>query len=73
MKNLITILILLVGCATTPTMKSVVGSYEPKLGKDARKLIFLDAAESDDDIDPNTYSKEEFKKLNKKWKKLAKF
>ena len=31
MKNLITILImLLVGCATTPTMKSVAGTYEFK-------------------------------------------
>ena len=38
MKNLITIMILFVGCATTPTVKSVVGSYEAKIGK----FVFLE-------------------------------
>ena len=38
MKNFITISILFVGCATTPTVKSVVGSYEAKIGK----FVFLE-------------------------------
>ena len=41
MKNLITILILLVavGCATTPTMKSVVGTYEISEGENTKSVV----------------------------------
>ena len=45
MKNLITILILFVavGCATAPTVKSIVGSYEKKFDDgDTYKNVFLE-------------------------------
>ena len=41
MKNIITILILFVavGCATTPTMKSVVGTYEISEGENTKSVV----------------------------------
>ena len=41
MKNLITILFVMmtVGCATTPTMKSVVGTYEISEGENTKSVV----------------------------------
>jgi len=42
MKNIITILILLVGCATTPTVKSVTGTYGSTQSGDIWRSVLLD-------------------------------
>ena len=38
----LTSIILLVACATTPTVKSVTGAYEHKRGEDTFRMVFLE-------------------------------